>query len=100
MNMKMKGYISLWSYFKLMRIVMQDYCGKMKKSKRNHGRNLNWGSTSLIIFIEEKKQDQGWWSKYFKDHRKEIRDISCYGDGEGEREGEGKGKVQGQKINQ
>jgi hypothetical protein len=37
MNMKMKGCISLSIYFKLMRTIMQDYYGKMKKSGRNHG---------------------------------------------------------------
>jgi hypothetical protein len=34
---------------------MQDYCGRMKRSGRDHERNLNWGSTSLITSIEKTK---------------------------------------------
>jgi carbohydrate-selective porin OprB len=38
-----------------MRTVMQDFCRRMKKNGKNHGRNPNWGSTSLINSIEKKK---------------------------------------------
>jgi hypothetical protein len=34
---------------------MQDYCGRMKRNGKNHRRNPNWESTSLIISIEKKK---------------------------------------------